>query len=199
MRVGVLAFQGDFAKHIDAVAGHGVDAVPVRTPEEAGRSDAMIIPGGESTTIGMLCDRFGLLDVIRNRITDGMPVFGTCAGAILLARDIVGSNQPRIGVLDISIRRNAYGRQRESFEADIDLSSGGTFRGVFIRAPEVERVGGEVAILGALGDTPVLVACDGIWAATFHPELTADGGIHARFLEQARQRLPGRHCSRLTE
>ncbi len=185
MRIGVLAFQGDFARHINAVTGHGAEAVAVRTPEGVERSDAMIIPGGESTTIGMLCERFGLLEVIRDRIAGGMPVFGTCAGAILLAREIVESDQVRFGSLDIGIRRNAYGRQRESFEADIELASGGTFRGVFIRAPKIERVGTGISVLGSLDGNPVLIARDGIWAATFHPELTADRRIHAEFLEYA--------------
>ena len=157
----------------------------MRTPEGVERSDAMIIPGGESTTIGMLCERFGLLEAIRERIAGGMPVLGTCAGAILLAQEIVESDQPRIGSLDIGIRRNAYGRQRESFEADIDLASGGTFRGVFIRAPKIERVGNGISVLGSLDGNPVLIAHEGIWAATFHPELTADRRIHAEFLEYA--------------
>lgn len=185
MRIGVLSFQGDFARHIAAVNGHGLEAVSVRTPDEVERSDAMIIPGGESTTIGMLCERFGLLDLIRDRIAGGMPVLGTCAGAILLAQEIAGSDQPRIGTLDIAVRRNAYGRQRESFEADVELASGGTFRGVFIRAPKIESLGEGIEVLASLGGDPVLVARDGIWAATFHPELTPDRRIHTEFLEYA--------------
>ncbi|MFW5994701.1 MAG: pyridoxal 5'-phosphate synthase glutaminase subunit PdxT [Spirochaetia bacterium] len=123
MRIGVLSLQGDFARHTQALLSAGVEAAPIRYPEDLDAVDAAIIPGGESTTIGMLCERFGLLEAFRLRIDAGMPVLGTCAGAILLADDIVGSDQPRIGSLDISIRRNAYGRQKESFEADVFLSA----------------------------------------------------------------------------
>lgn len=123
MRIGVLSLQGDFARHIHTLTSAGIEAAPIRNREDLDDVDASIIPGGESTTIGMLCERYGLLEAFRLRISAGMPVLGTCAGAILLAEDIVGSDQPRIGALDISIRRNAYGRQKESFEADVSLSS----------------------------------------------------------------------------
>lgn len=123
MRIGVLSLQGDFARHTQTLISAGFEAAPIRCREDLDTVDAAIIPGGESTTIGMLCDRFGLLEAFRLRIDDGMPVLGTCAGAILLADDIIESDQPRIGSLDISIRRNAYGRQKESFEADVFLSS----------------------------------------------------------------------------
>jgi 5'-phosphate synthase pdxT subunit len=119
--VGVLAFQGDFQKHLELLSAMGRRAVAVRSPEDIANLSALIIPGGESTTIGMLMERFGLIEPVRNRARDGMPVLGTCAGAILLAREIDGSDQPRIGIMDIDVRRNAYGRQIESFEADIEL------------------------------------------------------------------------------
>lgn len=166
----------------------------VRTQQQLDEVDALIIPGGESTTIGMLCERFGLLDAIRNRIESGMPVLGTCAGAILLSKTIEGSEQVRIGSLDMTIRRNAYGRQRESFEGEITLSGNfdnpdRSFAGVFIRAPRIVSVEDPlIAAEGTIGTEPVLVRRDRIWAATFHPELTDDRRVHAAFVRAATER-----------
>lgn len=205
MRTGVLSLQGDFAKHKSILLRSGVDAVGVRTPEELSTVDALIIPGGESTTIGMLCERFGLLQEIVDRIGGGMPVFGTCAGAILLSEQIEESDQPRIGGLPIRIRRNAYGRQRESFERELSLTpafageaaagSDGSaingFTGVFIRAPRIESISDGVEVLAHDGDDPVLVRKGHIWAATFHPELSGDTRIHRSFLAHAQEAVAG--------
>ena len=189
--VGVLAFQGDFQKHLELLTAMGRRAVPVRRPEDTDNLAALIIPGGESTTIGMLMDRFGLVEAVRNRARDGMPVLGTCAGAILLAREIDGSDQPRIGIMDTDVRRNAYGRQIESFEADVELSEPGdtgrheSVRAIFIRAPIITRVGRGVDVLARFEDDPVVVRQGNLMAATFHPELSGETAVHRLFLGNA--------------
>ena len=196
--VGVLAFQGDFQKHLELLSAMGRQAVAVRSPEDIANLSALIIPGGESTTIGMLMERFGLIEPVRNRARDGMPVLGTCAGAILLAREIDGSDQPRIGIMDIGVRRNAYGRQIESFEADVELSEPanrgsaagepeehGSVRAVFIRAPIITRVGRGVDVLARFEDDPVVVRHGNLMAATFHPELSGETAVHRLFLRHA--------------
>lgn len=163
----------------------GVEARPVRDLGALAQVDALVIPGGESTTIGMLLERFGLMAAIRDRIAEGFPVFGTCAGAILLAKEIEGSDQPRIGALDMAVRRNAYGRQVESFEADVVAvgeTLAGRFHGVFIRAPQIISLGPGVDRILVFEEQPVLVRSGPLLAATFHPELTADDRIHRYFL-----------------
>ena len=186
--VGVISFQGDFEKHLERSRALGVHAVPVRDAETAAEVDAIIIPGGESTTIGMLLERFGMLDLIRRRIGDGLPVLATCAGTILLADEISGSDQPRIGGLHISVRRNAYGRQIESFEADVIVADSdwprwqeSSVHGVFIRAPIIDSVSHEVKVILEFEGKAVLVRQGAILAATFHPELTADTRVHEYF------------------
>jgi len=196
--VGVLAFQGDFQRHLELLAAMGKRAMAVRSPEDIDRLSALIIPGGESTTIGMLMDRFGLTERVRARANAGMPVLGTCAGAILLAREIDGSTQPRIGIMDITVRRNAYGRQIESFEADIALNEPAGKRGnepasdpanrdsvraVFIRAPIITRVASGVEVIAQFENDPVVVRQGNLMAATFHPELSGDTVVHRLFLE----------------
>jgi 5'-phosphate synthase pdxT subunit len=183
--VGVLAFQGDFQKHIELLAAMDRRAVAVRSPEHLEEVSALVIPGGESTTIGMLMDRFGLLEKVRERAAAGLPILGTCAGAILLAREIEGSKQPRLGIMDLAVRRNAYGRQIESFEADIDLQAGEgaqaaprALRAVFIRAPIITAVGPEVEVLARFEDRPVVVRRGNLLAATFHPELSGETAVH---------------------
>ena len=196
--VGVLAFQGDFQKHLELLSAMDRQAVAVRSPEDIANLAALIIPGGESTTIGMLMERFGLIESVRNRAREGMPVLGTCAGAILLAREIDGSDQPRIGIMDIGVRRNAYGRQIESFEADIELGEPanrgsaagkpeehGSVRAVFIRAPIITRVGRGVDVLARFEDDPVVVRHGNLMAATFHPELSGETAVHRLFLRHA--------------
>lgn len=197
MKVGVLGFQGDFARHMQVLAGLGVPALLVRRPEEVAAIDALILPGGESTTIGKLMEWFGLMEPVRERVAAGMPILGTCAGAILLAREIVASDQSRIGAMDIAVARNAYGRQIESFEADINVPAIGDdpVRGVFIRAPIISRVGEGLEVLAVYEGNPVVVRQDNCLVATFHPELTGDTRIHAFFLDRVATRttLPQEH------
>lgn len=182
-RIGILTLQGDFQKHAQVFRHLGFQAPSVRSAQELEQVDALAIPGGESTTIGKLLVRFHMMEPLRRRIAAGMPVFGTCAGMILLATEIEGSDQARIGVLDIGVARNAYGRQVESFEANVDVPvlGNGAVRGVFIRAPKVTRVGPAVEVLASLESSPVLVRQGAVLAASFHPELTADAGIHRYF------------------
>jgi 5'-phosphate synthase pdxT subunit len=185
--IGVLALQGDVEKHVQAVERAGGRACPVRTVEGLDTVEGLILPGGESTTQGMLLERYGLMDPLRQRALQGTPILGTCTGLILLAREIVGSRQPRIGVLDVAVARNAYGRQVESFETDVVVPAVGDppLRAVFIRAPVIERVGPEVEVLAAIDGRPVLVRQDRILGCAFHPELTEDARIHAWLLRLA--------------
>lgn len=187
MTIGVLAFQGDFQRHFELLFSMGSDVRYVRTADEISAVDGLVIPGGESTTIGKLLSRFGLMEPIRRRIAERMPVFGTCAGAILLAKEIEGSDQDRLGVMDIAVTRNAYGRQIESFEADVEVPSisGEPVRGVFIRAPIITATGPGVEVLGSFEDRPVVVRQGNLLVATFHPELAGDGRLHAIFLGAA--------------
>lgn len=183
-RVGVLALQGDFREHLRLLERVGAEAVPVKTPDELATVDALVIPGGESTTIGKMAVRFGMVDPIREAIAGGKPVYGTCAGMILLADAVTEGNQPLIGGLDVMVRRNAFGRQNESFEADIDVEGlSEPFHAVFIRAPWIEKVGDGVEVLAAVDGHPVMVSQGNILATSFHPELTGDGRIHAMLVE----------------
>jgi len=182
-RIGVLGLQGDYDKHRSMLASLGVAAEIVVNQEQIEGIDGLIIPGGESTTMGKLMVSYHLLDSLRRRIEGGMPVFGTCAGMILLAGRIEASDQPRIGLLDVQVNRNAYGRQIASFEADISVSFGASpVRGVFIRAPIVTKVGSDVAVLGEFENRPVLVRQGSMLASSFHPELTEDTRVHEYFL-----------------
>lgn len=185
--VGVLALQGDFQKHLSMLGSLGADARPFKDARELPSLDGLVIPGGESSTIGMLMERRGLLEPLARAIRGGLPVFGTCAGAILLAADIEGSDQPRLGGVDMSVLRNAYGSQVDSFEARLELSDPERglsleLEGVFIRAPRIERLGPGVQVLSRFDGRPVLVRQGRILAATFHPELTSSGAVHAYFL-----------------
>ena len=183
MQVGVLALQGAFAAHSDCLTSIGVQSIEVRNPEQLSSVDALLMPGGESSTMSQLLESSGLFDPIATRIADGMPVFGTCAGMILLASEILDgrSDQRSFSAIDISVRRNAFGRQVDSFEATIN-SSVGDFHGVFIRAPRIERVGDQVEVLGSINDEPVLVRQGNVLAASFHPELSNDARIHEYFV-----------------
>ena len=183
MQVGVLALQGAFAAHSDCLTSIGVQSIEVRTPEQLNSVDALLMPGGESSTMSQLLESSGLFDPISTRIADGMPVFGTCAGMILLASEILDgrSDQRSFSAIDISVRRNAFGRQVDSFEGAIN-SSIGDFHGVFIRAPRIERVGDEVEVLGSINDEPVLVRQGNVLAASFHPELSNDARLHEYFV-----------------
>jgi 5'-phosphate synthase pdxT subunit len=188
MNWGVLALQGAFREHREALDALGVASAEVRTPEQFAGVDALILPGGESTTVGRLLRTSGLLEPLRARLHDGMPTFGTCAGLILLAREVLDgrSDQPSLDALDITVRRNAYGTQAESFETDLEVSglAGGAFHGVFIRAPVVETVGTAVDVLATHADRPVLLRQGTIWASTFHPELSGDLRVHERVLHE---------------
>lgn len=189
-RVGVLALQGDVPEHLRAAEQAGAEAVPVRRAVDLDEVDALILPGGESTTIGKLLDRYGLIEPIRARARAGMPILGTCAGLILLAREIEGSEQPRLGLLDVTVRRNAYGRQVESFETDVTAPALGPepVRAVFIRAPRVTRTGPEVDVLAESDGAPILIQQGSLIGAAFHPELAGEARIHRFLLEQIKER-----------
>ncbi len=188
MRAGVLALQGAFRAHSEMLDALGVETVEVRTPEDLSGVEMLFFPGGESTTMTKLVDSSGLRVPLGERIVAGMAVFATCAGLILLAREVLGgrADQEPLALLDVTVRRNAYGRQRESFEAPLTIAgiSGGAFPGVFIRAPVLEETGSAVDVLATQGDHPVLVRSGAIWAATFHPELCGDLRLHQRFLDE---------------
>ncbi len=184
--IGVLALQGDVGPHREVLARLGVESVPVRTPADLTRVAGLILPGGESTTIGLLLGTCGLDAAIRDHVAQrGLPLFGTCAGLILLARAIKETpDQPRLAVLDIVVQRNAFGRQRESCEAFVDVPSLGPdpVRALFIRAPIIVETGPRVSVLGRWNDRIVLVQEGPILASAFHPELSHDDRIHRYFL-----------------
>ncbi|HEY8218221.1 MAG TPA: pyridoxal 5'-phosphate synthase glutaminase subunit PdxT [Acidimicrobiia bacterium] len=188
MKCGVLALQGAFREHREVLDDLGVDAVEVREPHELDAVDLLFLPGGESTTMSKLLDTSGLRAPVAARLAAAMPVFGTCAGLILLAREVVDGrpDQRSFGVLDVRARRNAYGRQAESFEAPLDVEGlrGGPFPGVFIRAPGVDAVGPDVDVLASHEGRPVLVRHGVVWASSFHPELAHDLRIHQWFLRE---------------
>lgn len=184
MKIGVLALQGAFREHRLMFERCGASVVEVRKPDELEGLDGLAIPGGESTTIGKLMVEWGLLERIKARAAAGMGIYGTCAGMILLAKDIVGSSQPRLGLMDTVVQRNAYGRQRESFEADLTVPELGDkpVRAVFIRAPYIVSAGPAVQVLAAVNDRIVLARQGRLLASAFHPELTDDERIHRYFL-----------------
>ena len=186
MKIGVLGLQGDVREHSNALEGVGATAVVVKTADQLASVDALVMPGGESTTIGKLLDRFELLEPLRERTRAGMPLYGTCAGAILMSREIVGDHDApfRVPVLDVVTRRNAYGRQVDSFETDLAITGlDEPFRAVFIRAPVFEEVGDGVEVLATVDDQAVLVRQGPLLASTFHPEMTGDNRVHRLFLE----------------
>ena len=182
--VGVLALQGAFREHVAAVASLGATAREVRQLKDIEGIDALIIPGGESTTIGKLLNEWNMLEPLRQRILDGMPVYGSCAGLILLCREIEDSDQPRLGVLDATVRRNAFGRHVDSFETDLSIPEIGAdpIPAVFIRAPVITGVGAGVTVLAEVKGQAVAVRQNNILATSFHPELTPDTRMHSYFL-----------------
>ncbi len=192
MKIGVLALQGDFREHINSLSDCGVNAVPVKTKEEILEVDGLVIPGGESTTIAKLARSFNLFDLIKKRIADGMPTYGSCAGMILLADRVEDAivGQESFGGIDMTVRRNAFGRQVDSFETDLKFEgiTQPSIRAVFIRAPWVESVGAGVQILAEVSidgsKHPVAVRQGNLLATSFHPELTGDNRIHKFFVEQ---------------
>jgi len=188
MKVGVLALQGDVREHISSLLECDVEAVSVRRAQEIESIDALVLPGGESTTIAQLAEVFGIFDLIKNKINNGMPVYGSCAGMILLADQILDAKvgQKTFGGIDITVRRNAFGRQVDSFESDIAFNDGSDHatRAVFIRAPWVEKIGANVEVLASVDSHPVAVRSKTALATSFHPELTGDNRIHRYFIEQ---------------
>jgi 5'-phosphate synthase pdxT subunit len=197
MKIGVLALQGDFIEHVQILRSLGVNAVEVRQPDELRDLDGLIIPGGESTTFGKLAVEYGLIEPIRAMCNAGKPVWGTCAGMIFLAKD-VGRKQPVLGLMDVKVKRNAFGRQVDSFEQDLDIPALVTiengsdphrpFHAVFIRAPLIESVGKRVEVLAKLDDGTIVAARQGnLLATSFHPELTKDTRFHRYFLERVRK------------
>ena len=186
MKVGVLALQGAFGLHVKALERLGIDAIEVRSLENFDASEALIIPGGESTTMSFLLESSGIFDSLRERSAEGMPILGTCAGMILLSSKITDgrSDQKPLDLMGIEIRRNGYGRQIDSFESDLSIEGfDGSFRGIFIRAPLVEAVSEEVEVLAEVNGRPVMCRQGSIIATSFHPELADDDRIHAEFLE----------------
>lgn len=198
MKIGVLALQGAFREHIEALRRLGAEAVEVRLPEQLEGLDGLIIPGGESTAIGKLAVKYGLQEAIRRYAEEGKPVYGTCAGMILLSRD-VGRDQPLLGTMDVKVERNAFGRQLDSFETDLDIPVLGEepYPAVFIRAPRIEGVGDGVDVLASLPDgTPVAARQQNMIVTAFHPELTDDLRFHKYFLEIVGANAEGKNRDR---
>ncbi len=197
MRIGVLALQGAFIEHIHMLRALGADAVEVRLPEQLHDLDGLIIPGGESTTIGKIAVQYHLIEPIRKMIAQGKAVWGTCAGMIMLAKD-VGMRQPLVSMMDVKVKRNAFGRQVDSFEIDLNIpaindDNTAPFHAIFIRAPLMESVGKHVQVLATLDDGTIVAARqDNMLATSFHPELTADARFHKYFLNMtaSESRLP---------
>ncbi|MEU5303446.1 pyridoxal 5'-phosphate synthase glutaminase subunit PdxT [Streptomyces noursei] len=188
--IGVLALQGDVREHLTALADAGARALPVRRPEELAAVDGLVIPGGESTTMSKLAVVFGMLEPLRAFVRAGRPVYGTCAGMIMVADKLLDGreDQETLGGIDMIVRRNAFGRQNESFEAAVEVAGidGGPVEGVFIRAPWVESVGASVDVLATYGGHTVAVRQGNVLATSFHPELTGDHRIHALFVDMVR-------------
>jgi 5'-phosphate synthase pdxT subunit len=184
MKAGVLALQGDFREHAKVFAALGATPVEVRSPEQLAEVDCLAIPGGESTTIGKLARAYDLVEPVRQRAARGMPILGTCAGMIVLAADVDGG-EPLFELMDIEVRRNAYGRQVDSFEADLQVRGiEHPVRGVFIRAPWIERIGDEVEVLATFEDRPVVLEQGNLVVASFHPELVGETGLHDYLLRK---------------
>jgi pyridoxal 5'-phosphate synthase pdxT subunit len=191
MTIGVLALQGDFALHVAALRRCGVEVTEIRKPEQLSGVDALVIPGGESTTLLKLMDEWQFVPALQDFHAAGKPMFGTCAGLILLARGVANPPQFSLGLIDVDVERNAYGRQRESFEARGTAELNGHPTGIdmmFIRAPRIRRVGPDVQVLARHGDDPVMARQDTILVATFHPEATGDDAVHRYFCEMVRAR-----------
>lgn len=185
MKIGILALQGDFREHFWAIQNTGNEAIEVKKTAQMEGLDGLIIPGGESTTIGRLMEEYGFFEAIRQHVEQGLGIYGTCAGLILLAKEIVGSSQPRLGLMDMVVQRNAYGRQRESFETDLEIPVLGEepFRAVFIRAPYIEAVGPGVQVLATYDNKIVFARQGKFLASAFHPEETDDLRVHRYFLK----------------
>lgn len=187
-RIGVLALQGAIAEHIRSLESAGAEAVAVKRTEELASLDGLVIPGGESTTIGKLMRKYGFIDAVREFAAQGKPIFGTCAGLIILANEIEGQDDAHLKLMDMKVARNAFGRQRESFETDLAIKGiEESVRAVFIRAPLIKSVGPGVEVLSTYKDEIVTARQGQYLAASFHPELTDDHRLHAYFLEMAKE------------
>ena len=188
MRVGVLALQGAVAEHIRSLEKTGVEGVTVKHVEQLADLDGLIIPGGESTTIGKLMRKYGFIEAIRDFSGQGKPIFGTCAGLIVMAKEIEGGEEPHLALMDIKVSRNAFGRQRESFETDLDVKGlEAPLRAVFIRAPLITAVGDGVEVLSTYKDEIVTTRQGHLLVSSFHPELTDDFSLHTYFVEMIKQ------------
>lgn len=186
--IGVLAYQGDVREHLRILDQLGVRSLEVRVPADLDRVDGLIVPGGESTVIGKLAARYGLLEPLRRAARAGLPVMGTCAGMILMAREVEGPAQELLGVMDVRVRRNAFGPQVASFEAEVDVKGvdGGPVSGAFIRAPWISQAGPEVDVLAEIDGRPIAARQGNLLALAFHPELTGDVRLHRWFVDLAR-------------
>lgn len=189
MKVGVLALQGAVAEHIRSIERAGAEGVAVKLPEQLSGLNGLIIPGGESTTIGKLMRKYGFIEAIRTYAAQGHPVFGTCAGLIVMAKEIEGGEEPHLALMDIKVSRNAFGRQRESFETDLDVKGlTEPLRAVFIRAPLITGVGDRVDVLSTYKEEIVTARQGHLLVSSFHPELTDDSALHAYFLEMIKSK-----------
>ena len=196
--IGVLALQGDVDEHVAALARAGAAAMVVKTPEDLRRADALVVPGGESTTVMKLLDRFELAEPLVARVRAGMPFWGTCMGMIVAAHDVADLEQPTLDLIDITVRRNAFGRQNDSAEVDLPIAALGepAFPAIFIRAPWIERVGPQVELLAERGGHGVMVRQRNVLGTSFHPELTSDPRVHEYFLRMVEAALsPGKESS----
>ncbi|MBW2976635.1 pyridoxal 5'-phosphate synthase glutaminase subunit PdxT [Candidatus Woesearchaeota archaeon] len=187
MKIGILALQGNAREHANMLVKIGAEPVKVKSAEDLYDVDALIIPGGESTAIGLLMKRHKIGKAIKEKHRQGMPIYGTCAGAVLLAKDIIGSKQYKLGLADLIIRRNDYGRQIDSFEAELSIKDIGRFNGIFIRAPKIAGFYNGVEILSEHKNSPVMIKQKNLLLTTFHPELTDDTRVHKYFLDMARE------------
>jgi 5'-phosphate synthase pdxT subunit len=189
MKIGILALQGAFREHEQMLQNLGVETVLVKKPEHLEGLDGIVIPGGESTSIGRLLREYQLIEPIRKMASEGMPVFGTCAGMIVMAKEIVGGEEPHLALMDVSVNRNSFGRQVDSFETDLDIPAIGDspFPAVFIRAPHIASVGQACEVLGTYQDRIVAVKQGNLLALSFHPELTNDDRFHRLFLKMVEE------------
>ncbi|AGA59673.1 pyridoxal 5''-phosphate synthase, glutaminase subunit Pdx2 [Thermobacillus composti KWC4] len=188
IKIGVLALQGAVAEHIRSLQQAGAEAVAVKRVEQLSELHGLVIPGGESTTIGKLMRKYGFIEAIRQFAADGKPIFGTCAGLIVLAQRIDGGEEPHLGLMDMTVVRNAFGRQRESFETDLEVAGlDRPLRAVFIRAPLIKEVGPGVEVLSVYNGEIVAARQNRLLACSFHPELTDDSALHAYFVAMAEE------------
>jgi 5'-phosphate synthase pdxT subunit len=189
MKIGILALQGAFREHEQMLQNLGAETVLVKKPEHLEGLDGIVIPGGESTSIGRLLREYQLIEPIRKMASEGMPVFGTCAGMIVMAKEIVGGEEPHLALMDVSVNRNSFGRQVDSFETDLDIPAIGDspFPAVFIRAPHIANVGEACEVLGTYQDRIVAVKQGNLLALSFHPELTNDDRFHRLFLKMVEE------------